>query len=421
MSGKFLWGAQAPNYGAFWRLGLASLILAFTASPCAAQSFEELEARLADHPSVLALRHEAEAREDLSVAARALPDPAISLGVNNVPFSNPAFDRAAMTNKAIGVRQDIPNWGVRRARAEREEGEARASELSADYQLSMLRAELIGGLAEKQRIREQIGYAEDKLKLYDELEGILRGELEAGRAIYFRLSEVDVERADVERSLAELGADLARVDAALVDLVGEAPETAPPPVVLQPWDGEALALYATQIADAGIDTAKAGVGEGKAAFGPNFGVQLTYHQREASDPSLLDSFNGDDWFSAGVTFSVPLWAPKNQAPKLRAAKAREAGARASYQKTYRDGRERLATLAAAHAASRKNIEILRNKAKSLDDIIASARRNYEAGSGDYILVLDVEIGRLTLLSELASERARSTTLAAQANSQLAVQ
>lgn len=402
-------------------LAMIAGVSSLGAATAGAQSFDELAARLAEHPSVLALRSESEAREELAIAAGGLPDPAISIGVNNVPLSNPAFDQVMMTNKAIGVRQEIPSWGVRRARSDRERGEARANELAADYQLAALRAELIAALADKERIRAQTGYAEAKLKLYSELDGILQGELEAGRAIYYRLSQVDVERADVDRTLADLDAEQARVNASLIDLVGEAPDTPSPPIELAAWDGDALALHAARIADAGVDTARAGVAEGKAAFGPNFGVQLTYQQREASDPSISPSFSGDDWFSAGVTFSVPLWAPRNQAPRLRAAKAREARARASYQRTYRDVRERLTSLAAAYAASRQNIEILTNKAAALEEVIDAARRNYEAGRADYIMVIDGEIGRLTLLSELAAERARAVSLAAQANSQMAIQ
>ncbi|HXI86032.1 MAG TPA: TolC family protein [Parvularculaceae bacterium] len=417
MSEQSASGATAPVTRVL-RVGLGVLAACVIANLANAQSFDELAARLTDHPSVQALRSESGARQALSTAARALPDPTVSFSANNVPLNDPAFDHVMMTNKAIGVRQDIPNFGVRHARAAAERSEARASGLRADYQLSLLRAELIKALAEKRQYREQIADAQEKLKLYDALSDSLHGEIAAGRAVYFRLSEVDVERADVDRSLAEMRANLARTDAVLVNLVGEAPDTPPPAINLEVWDGNALTLYATRIADAGIDRARAGVAEGKAAFGPNFGVQFTYHQRQAGDPAVGATFPGDDWFSAGVTFSVPLWAPKNEAPKLRAAKAREASASAAYQTSYRDIREKLVTLTAAHVASVRNINILQAKTAALDETIAALRRNYEAGRGDYAQVLDAEIGRLTLLADLSLERARAITLAAQANSEL---
>lgn len=401
------------------RLGAALItVIAPSAGAASAQSFEALEARLADHPSVQGLRAQSAARDELAAAAGALPDPTVSVGVNNVPISDPAFDRVAMTNKVIGVNQNIPGFGVRRARTAREQSRSRANGLRADYQLSMLRAELIATLADKERIKAQLDYREQQHARYDELEDILRGELEAGRPIYFRLSEIDVERADVERAIAELRSGLARADAALIDLVGAPPDTPPPAVDPIPWDGGAFSLFATRIADAGVDTAEATVSERKADFGPNFGVRLSYHQREAGDPAVGANFTGEDWFSAGVSFSVPLWAPKSQAPRLRAAKADAASARADYQTVYRDVSAELASLAAAHAASLRSIAILEAKTASLDDAIAAARRNYEAGRGDYVQILDAEIGRLTILSDLAAERARATTLAARSNSHL---
>ena len=381
-------------------------------------SFEELESRLADHPSLAALRMEAEAREELSVAERALPDPVISLGVGSIPVRNPGFQREPDANKAIGVAQSIPNPGVRRARSARERSEAAAASAQLSYRFALLKAELISALAEKRRINEQVALAQTQLQKYGQLQEILRGDIEAGRPVYYRLSQVDVERADVESGIVGLQAELARTDAALMDLVGETPDTEPPDVSLTSWDGGALALQATRIADAGVDIAKAGVREGKAAFGPNVGLSLTYQQREDGITDAGAPFSGDDWFMAGLSISVPLWAPKSQSPRLRAAQARQAGAELSYQAVYREIRERLTSLIAEHGASERNIVVLDQKAKALDEAIAALRRNYEAGNGDYAQVLDAEIGRLTLLSQIAAERANALSHAAHFNSEL---
>lgn len=384
----------------------------------AGAAFEQLETKLAEHPSLAALRAEADAREELSVAERALPDPVISLGVGSIPVRNPGFEREPDANKAIGVAQSIPNPGVRRARSARERSEAAATSAQLSYRFAQLKAELISALAEKRRIREQIALAQTQLQKYGQLQEILRGEVEAGRPIYYRLSQVDVERADIERTLVGLQTALTQTDAALMDLVGETPDIAPPAITVTRWDGGALALQATRIADAGVDIAKAGVKEGKAAFGPNFGVNFTYMQRENGIDAAGAPFAGDDWFAAGVSISVPLWAPKNQAPRLRAARARQAGAELSYQAVYRDVRERLTSLMAEHGAAERNIVLFDQKAKALDATIAALRRNYEAGNGDYAQVLDAEIAKLTLLSQLAAERANAIAHAAHFNSEL---
>lgn len=411
-------GAKAPNFHVL-RAGVAAAVLfATSAASASAQTFEELEARLADHPSVHALRLESEAREDLAFAERALPDPVLSFGVSDIPVGDVGFRNDPDSAKAIGASQEIPNPGVRRARSARERSEAASLSAQFSYRLALLKAELIAALAEKRRIKEQIAFAEIQLTKYGQLQEILRGDVEAGRPIYYRLSEVDVERADIERTIIGLRSSLAQADAALIDLVAVTPDIAPPEIALIPWDGGALALHATRIADSGVAIAKAGVREGKAAFGPNFGVNFTYMQREDGVGPSGDPFAGDDWFAAGVSVSVPLWAPKSQSPRLRAARARQAGAEYSYQAVYRDVTQRLTSLRAEYGATERNIVVLDQKAKALDDAIAALRRNYESGNGDYTQVLDAEIGKLTLLSQLAAERANAIAIAAQFNSEL---
>ncbi|MBB5518901.1 TolC family protein [Amphiplicatus metriothermophilus] len=404
---------RRPGFAA----ALAALLVLIGA-PAAAQSFEELEARLAAHPSVTSLRAEREAREQLARAARGLPDPVVSFGVNNLPLSDPGFDRLMMTNKAIGVRQQIPNRRETRARAEQERGAARAADLKADWLLSRLRAELVAALAEKGRAAEQLAIARRQAEKYDALEAILRGELDAGRPAFARLSQIDVERADIDRRIAALEGERGRIDAALVDLVGEAADVSPPAEELRIWDGDVGAFYAARLAEAGVNIAEAGVRECKAAFGPDFGVQLTYQQRESGVDPLGDPFNGDDWFSAGVTLTVPLWAASSQKPRLAAARARESAARLDYHAAVRAAEEEWRARLALYLAAQRGLAALEEKIAAVDERIAAMKRAYEAGRGDYALILDAEIGRLTLLSQRAAERAAIRRLAAEANSLL---
>ncbi|MAB10598.1 MAG: transporter, partial [Hyphomonas sp.] len=127
------------------------LVAAFAAVPLAAvasaQSFAELEARLEAHPSLSALGYDAEADRERAVASTALPDPVVSLGINNIPIFYPSFDSYLPTNKAVGIRQQFPSFAGREARA----GEARAmsaqTEAVRDARYAALRAELIAFLA----------------------------------------------------------------------------------------------------------------------------------------------------------------------------------------------------------------------------------------------------------------------------------
>jgi len=392
----------------------AALAWSWCSLPAAGQSFEELERRLAEHPSLTALNYQSEASRERSLAATALPDPVLSVGVNNFPIADPSFTEFPPTNKAIGVRQEFPNRAGRKARA----GEARALaeqiKLVRAAQLAALRGELIALLHEKTRITRQRDLAEQRREKYDALTGVVEAEIDAGRPAVFRLAEIEAERAGVARQLIDLDRQKAEIDARLVDLVGIIPATQAPATAPVEWSGEARDFHAVRIADAAIRVANYSVDGAKAAWRPNWGAQLTYQQREAGD-----NFSGDDWVSGMVTFSVPLWAGKSQKPRLRAARADRAGAEMRYQSASRSAAARYAAEAAAWRAARDSISILKRNITAVEDEIKAQLSVYESGNGDYAPVIDGEIAILKLREDIATETARMAAAIARMNALMA--
>ena len=388
--------------------------------PADAQSpdFEELEERLTFHPSLEQLRLDADAVREDATAAQALPDPVVSLGVNNVPIADPAFDRFLPTNRSIGVRQAIPNGGVRRARADGALGQATARDIETAYQFARLRAALIEALLEQQRLTAEIDYARARDAKYGELQGVISSEIDAGRPVVFRLAEVDVERAEVARAIVNLEGELAAVRARLVDLVGSAPATLPPVQILTLWSGDAHAFHLVRLADAGIAVANAGVEEARSEFGPDWGLSLTYQQREAGNGAMGSTFDGDDWFSAQVTFTIPLWAPQRQEPSLRAARYRKAAAQQGFHAAARRAEADWRALDAQRRAAEASLTVLQENLRALDDQIASSLTTYESGVGDYSPILDGEIAQLRFHAQIARETARRDAAIARANSLL---
>lgn len=378
-----------------------------------AQSFEELEARLADHPSLAALTYQADASRERGVAATALPDPVVSVGITNFPIFDPSFSEFLPTNKAIGVRQDFPNRAGRNARS----GEARAMAEQTDRiqaaQLATLRGELIALLHEKARIERQRVLAGERNKKYDELTQVAQAEIDAGRPAVFRLAEIEAERTGVSRVLIDLDLQEAEIDARLIDLVGFVPTTPAPPVAPIDWSGDAMAFHTVRVSDAGLRVADYSVDGAEAAWRPNWGVQLTYQQRESGA-----NFAGDDWVSGMVTFTVPLWAERSQEPRLRAARADRASAEMRYQAAARSAAARYAAEAAAWRAAEDNIAVLERNIAAVEDEIASQLITYESGVGDYAPIIDGELAILKLRADIAAEEARRAAATARMNALL---
>ena len=387
--------------------------LALGAPPAFGQNFEELEARIRDHPSLAAIRFQSEALRENAVAVAAWPDPVVSLGVNNFPLFDPSFRTFLPTNKTIGVRQGIPNRSERDAKSERSRRGAAQSDAMEALRFAQLRAELIIALVEKRRISDQVSLMREQDALYAELFRIVQSEIAAGRPALFRLAEVDLKRAEVARSLAELEGEIAGVNARLVDLVGEAGDASPPPLEPAPWTGAADAFHAVRVAQAETSVSDAEVARAQAAWGPDWGLQLTYQQRNRG--ATETPFAGDDWVSAAVTFTVPLWSRRSQAPALRAAKAQRESAHSRSVAAARAAQARFSALTAMSQASEAAIAALEDKIGAIREQVDAQRTRYESGVGDYSPVIDGELAELVIRARISYEQARRDRAVAQLN------
>ena len=392
------------------------LALALGAPPLFGQSFSDLEARLREHPALEAMRLESSAFREDAAAASAWPDPVVSLGINNFPLLDPSFRAWLPTNKALGVSQQIPNRSAREARsAQALQGAARNQALEA-MQWARMRSELIVALADRRRIAEQAALLRRQDSLYVELEQIVEGEIAAGRPVLFRLAEIDLQRAEVARSLAELAGEEADVEARLSDLVGGAEDVSLPAIEPLAWTGSEDLFHAVRVAEAEIAVADAGVAKAQAAWKPDWGVSLTWQQRESGGSDMR--FPGDDWVSAAVTFSVPLWGARSQAPALRAARAQRQSAAQRRAAAARTAAARYAALDAARRAAEAAMDALNAKIVAIRDQVAAQRSRYESGIGDYSPIIDGELAELILLARIAHEQARRDSAVARLNSLL---
>jgi cobalt-zinc-cadmium efflux system outer membrane protein len=259
------------------------------------------------------------AAQAASRAAGRLPDPKVSFGVEDFPVSGPnagSFTRDDFTMTTIGVRQDVPNAGRRRADvagATAEIGAAQAQ--TAETRRNIRIATALAWI--------DLAYAEKRLQALDRLTGGLKdlwsalsASVAAGAsrpALGTEPQRLEVVFAD-KRS--ELVAALAKAKAELTRWTGEAD---PSPVGEAPHydiDAGALRKQLTRLPDfARLDAAErkaaAEVDAALAAKRPDWGVEVSYGHR---DPMF------GDMVSAGVTMSVPIFTDRRQQPVIEARK-----------------------------------------------------------------------------------------------------
>lgn len=268
-------------------------------------------------PSLQASVSGVDAARSAEIAAGQLPDPALSVGIDNIPVSGPpafSFTRDSMTMARIGVEQAFPNPAKRRAQRERAQADIGIAEA--------------GAAAESQNVRLETGlawvdlyYAKRRLaqlQLLDhslgDLQATVSARLAAGSARPSAALEPEQLRAAVSDRRSELTADVARAQAILARFTGDSEaDLAGDPPVLDVDRAELAAglaeLPRLRALDSATNAAEAETELARAEKRPDWRVSTSYGRR---DPAY------GDMVSVGVSIDLPLFAKRRQDPKITA-------------------------------------------------------------------------------------------------------
>lgn len=389
------------------------LIIIMISGSAHASTFDKYLQRLKDHPQIKTILTESERQDELAEGELGLPDPTVSLGVNSLPTDNFSFDKERMTSKVIEFNQEIPSYSLRKARSGMHEAESDKQKLMAGYAEAQLKALLIKHLVQLKALDDLESEARKQLKLYTTIEEYLQGQMEAGNPVYGRFSEFDVERVEVEHELNKLLTERRETEEELRWLVGEVPNIPALDIPHTTWNGDTKKLYPVLIAKENISVAKSGVDEADAAFEPNYGIRTAYMQRDS-----VSGNNLSDTFTIKASISIPLWASSNQKPKLRAAKAKHRSVEYTFEDTKRQWVKKMNVLQSELDILLKNIQVLEEKEAALNEVIASAERNYESGEASFDNLLEAQIDQLTLTKRLTRHHSHHKHLMAQINSHI---
>lgn len=366
--------------------------------------------KLSDHPQVLKILAESESKREFSAYARSLPDPVLMLGVDNLPTDGASFDQYLPSSKTIGFKQQIPNGLVRKSQSDKQVQISKKKSLIAQFTKERLKGMLLSDLAKLNKVKKQQQFAKKQLAHYKDLENYFRGRLESGSGVYWRFSQVDVERSLIEQKLNNLNAERHEIESNLVRLVGELPDISVTKIPEAVWE-DIDDLYPVSISKQDILKASHDVTTAEASYRPNYGLKALYKQRESGQ-----NFDGQDWFSIQATISVPLWYKWNQEPKKRAALAQKSSAEQAYESTRLVWIKNMKTLESKKDAALKNVHLLKKKTKALKEMVAAAKRTYESGETSLDALLEAQISHLSIKSQLEEERFKRISLSAELNS-----
>lgn len=275
-------------------------------------------------PGIAAAAARAQSLAEKSIAAGALPDPQLRLGVMNLPVNSYDFDQEPMTQKQIGIQQMFPPAGSRRAMREQLGHQSSAlDQVAAVRQRQVLRDVREAWLETYywQRARQTVA---GNRELFGQLVKVTRSMYSVGRQNQQDMVRAELELSRVEDRLLDIDEQIRRSRAMLAQWVGAEAAARPLSDNLPGWQGyddievarEHLLQHPLLLkANAEIDTANAGIDLAKSKYKPMIGIDVSYGQRED------DRFGNprDDFVSAVVMLSIPLFAGNRQDKELNAA------------------------------------------------------------------------------------------------------
>lgn len=351
-------------------LSIATLMVVALAggTPLSAQSLDLAEAEeraLERDASLQALQAEADGVRDAAVADGRLPDPEVTLGLQNLPTDSLALDEERMSSLGVGVRQRFPGGDSRALREEQGKVEAGVVEARADARRREVLRQVRRAWVAWRFSEQKLALAREEGRDFDELVELTRNRYQNGSGSQRDLSRARLERAAVDERLLTLQEERDTARAELGRWVGtlagnEQPGEGEVPSPATPDDPmERLQAHPLIRAEARrLDAAEVGVDLANQSYRPDWMVEFQYNHRRATDP---DGDRISDLASARVGFSLPLFTRERQDREVNAARSRARARHFQRMNALHELRGRLDTEQARHERRLEMIDLYEDR------------------------------------------------------------
>jgi outer membrane protein, heavy metal efflux system len=334
--------------------------------------------------------------------AGSLDDPMLMLKIQNGIVTDPFnFHKDPMTQKVIGLSQQLPFWGKRGLKAEIAAKEAE----SYRWQVEERRLELVRMVKEtyyKIYLADRyLAIVDKNIAILDDFVSLAQIKYSVGQGVQQDVFKSQVERSKMLDMKISLEQERKSLEAALNSLLFRSPDA--PVGRISDFEIQPLRLSAADLRQralekrpmfkslqAQIDKGEAGHKLAKKEFYPDFNVSFEYMQRDrtAADEGL-------DMYSLGVTFNLPVHEARRHAmvaesdSEVRMATDEMDGLRSTIDSAISD--------LLAKLAKREKLVVLYKTGiiPQAEQSLESATIGYRVNKVDFLNLLD---SRLTLFS-----------------------
>lgn len=345
-------------------------------------------------------------------AADALPDPRAFVGLENVPVEGPdrfSLQSDFMTLQTVGVMQEFPNAGKRRARAAMAEAEVGTEEATVRLTRIQVRQETAAAWLKRyylERRREVLSSLQQENQT---LQQAVTAQVSAGRkrpvdALLARQEALALadQQDEIERELATADAMLRRwTGAGAASLAGAPPNFTDDP---EAWRSHVQHHPALQRFKPEADRVRAELHEAEAGRRPDWGVELAWQNRG-------NAFG--DMMSLQVSADLPLFSRTRQSPRIRAKQHQLASVEAEQDTMRREHQAALeGDIAMLIALKRQRDRLEKQVIPLVQERVALELAAYRTGTGELATVLGARQELLALqLKQLGLRADYDTRLA----------
>ncbi|MCP1727556.1 outer membrane protein TolC [Natronospira proteinivora] len=286
---------------------------------------EAEERALARDAGLDELRARVEATRDSAVAQSALPDPEITVGLQNLPVDSFNLNEDRMSSLMIGARQRFPAGESRTLSRERGMRAAEALEAEVSAREREVLRQVRRAWVAWAYTRQQLMLAREESADFEALVEVTRSRYRSGLGSQRDLSRSRLELAAVEERILTLESEQAAARAELARWVGSLASGTEPgqadlpmPKSLTVMNERLLEHPSLQAEAHRLKAAETEVDLARQSYRPEWMMEGSYGHRRASD---MDGGRASDMASLMVGFSLPLFTRDRQDRVLSASRS----------------------------------------------------------------------------------------------------
>lgn len=335
--------------------------------------------------------------------ARALPDPVVSLGIQNDGFKRIQIGTMETSFWSLSAAQTFPWAGKRALRATAQSLGAKQSQTDYDRARLFVQAEVERAYVDLLLVRDRIAILGRLEVLWVQAEGLARSRYESGAAAQSDVLRAQLERSRLQQQRAALTAEERQRVAVLNRSVGRPMDRAVP-TALSLGDLSDPALPDSTSAEADVESRSPELNRARLAVQQS-GTLVAIARRDYYPDLTLSGGvmprGGifEPMWQAGVSLPIPLWAGSKQSQAVTEYRLRGQAAESSAETTRRLVRQRLEERRAMLTALLETNRLYRAGVLIQSGAtVSSAMAQYQVGKVPFASVLESLSGYLTDLA-----------------------